>query len=225
MRQPSFFSERGRGTGAYWPAGAEWFINDPLPPGPHSHPGSSEIYFVAAGSLSLTVGSTDIQLIDGDMCLIPSGAFHHPRETHSDLFLLGIVAPNRRGERLKLSNFQPDEYSPVPVVGNVAKPGPLPSDAALEASCIVLDRNEQQSHPSRPGAERAIYVVEGSAQVTVGRLSGRLGKHEFVHVPSGAPHHITNPGPEPLRILSVYILDPPGEGIAAELGVAPEDTY
>ena len=58
IAQPYFFSERTRGKTLYWPAGSDWFANDPLPPIAHSHPGAAEVYFVVEGNLEVTVGST-----------------------------------------------------------------------------------------------------------------------------------------------------------------------
>jgi mannose-6-phosphate isomerase-like protein (cupin superfamily) len=224
--QPRPFTERARCAPVYWPAGASWFINDPLPPAPHSHPGASEIYFAASGVLQLTVGNTEFEMNEGDVCLIPPGAFHHPQDTRqTDLFLWCVVAPNWRGERLKRSDFTEDELAATPVVGNTSRPDSLPSDDLLETASILLEPGASEEHEWRPCSERLIYVLEGTADMTIGRLSGRFERHEFVHVPSGFRHRIVNSTSEPLRALSVYALDPPGRGIAQELGVAPGSTY
>jgi mannose-6-phosphate isomerase-like protein (cupin superfamily) len=176
--------------------------------------------------LHLTVGRTEFEMSEGDICLIPTGAFHHPHGTNeTDLFLWCVVAPNWRGQRLKRSDFGEDELSAVPLLGSISRPGALPSDDLLESSCVVLEPGGSEEHAWRPGSERLIYVLEGSAEVTIGHLSGRIERHEFVHVPSGSPHRILNASSEPLRFLAVYALDPPGQGIAQELGVAPGSTY
>ena len=115
VAQPYFFSERTRGKALYWPAGRDWFANDPLPPIAHSHPGAAEVYFVVEGNLEVTVGSTSFVMGELDFCLIPTGAFHDPFGTNgTDCCMWCVVAPNWRGHRLQTEKFGAGRARPCP---------------------------------------------------------------------------------------------------------------
>ncbi len=213
--QPYFFSERTRGKTLYWPAGRDWFANDPLPPIAHSHPGAAEVYFVVEGNLEVTVGSTSFVMEAMDFCLIPTGAFHDPEGTNgTNCCMWCVVAPNWRGRRLQTERFGPSELDPVPVVARVEGAGALPSNDLLECACVELaPGTSEECLEWRPGSERLIYVLAGEAEIKVDRLSGAVEPHGFVHVPSGARHAVRNAGADVLRFVSVYALDPPGVGL------------
>jgi mannose-6-phosphate isomerase-like protein (cupin superfamily) len=154
-----------------------------------------------------------------DFCLIPTGAFHDPFGTNgTDCCMWCVVAPNWRGHRLQTTDFGPAELDPVPVVARVDGPGALPSNELLESTCVELAPGESEEHLVwRAGSERLIYVLAGEAEITIDRLSGVVEPHGFVLVPSGARHSVRNVGPDTVRFVSVFALDPPGIGLLAPL--------
>jgi mannose-6-phosphate isomerase-like protein (cupin superfamily) len=65
--------------------------------------------------------------------------------------------------------------------------------------------------PVQRGRERVLYVLDGELELEIDQLSGRIGRHEYAHVPSSARHALGNVGQLPLRILSVWSSDPSPE--------------
>ena len=57
-----------------------------------------------------------------------------------------------------------------------------------------------QSHQHR--AEHWV-VVEGTARVTVGEITKRLGENQSLYVPVGAKHRLENPGAAPVVLIEV----------------------
>lgn len=94
--QAMWWSERYRSRELLWPVGEEWFVNDPLGPMAHTHPGASEIYFLAAGEMEVEVGRQTVRLQAGatDYLFIPPDTYHHPHHVgDGHVCLLGMVAP------------------------------------------------------------------------------------------------------------------------------------
>ncbi len=92
--------------------------------------------------------------------------------------------------------------------------GALPSNELLESACVELAPGSSEERLEwRPGSERLIYVLAGEAEIAIDWLSGTVGPHGFVHIPSGARHAVRNVGSDVLRFVSVYALDPPGVGL------------
>lgn len=206
--QTLIWAERQRGRGLIWPAGESWFTNDPLGHMPHTHPDASEVYFVASGTMAVTVGRTEATLRGGDYCLIPPDTYHDPLNVGGDdLCLFVIVAPNWRDRRWKASDFVESDYLGKPALAPTAVAGPLPSDTLIEASVVVLDPGERGELEARARADRAIYVLEGKAEIAIDHLGGELAAHEYLHVMNGARHRVANAGETPLRYLSIWTPD------------------
>jgi mannose-6-phosphate isomerase-like protein (cupin superfamily) len=52
--------------------------------------------------------------------------------------------------------------------------------------------------------DQIVYVVEGEAVVRINECEHRAGAGTLITVPAGASHHVRNPGPVPLFLLTVY---------------------
>ena len=59
---------------------------------------------------------------------------------------------------------------------------------------------EQKAH-SHAGSDKVYYVIDGTAQITVGEEQQVVGPGTAVLAPSGASHGVVNPGPGRLRLL------------------------
>jgi mannose-6-phosphate isomerase-like protein (cupin superfamily) len=207
--QRLLWAERLRGCALTWPAGKPWFTNDPLDHAPHSHPGASELYFVATGALEVVVGREELTLAAGEMCLIPPGAYHDPRGTRgSDLGLFCVVAPNWRHRRWRTEGFDEAAFSARAQRARTDMPGPLPSDDLLQIDCLELPPGEQQDEPPQRGRERVLYVLAGELDLAIDGMRGRFSAHEYAHVPSNAHHRLASAGAGPLLLLSVWSTDP-----------------
>jgi mannose-6-phosphate isomerase-like protein (cupin superfamily) len=203
--QTLWWSERQRSRGLVWPGGESWFANDPLGPMPHTHPDASEVYFVSHGRLRVTVGSTELEMARGDYILIPPDTYHHPINLwENDLCLFVVVAPNWRDRRWKTSGFTEDDYKGSADVVGTDAPGPLPSDEHIEAAVVSVEGVGEAAAESRAESDRALYILEGRAELAVEHLSGILDAHRYVHVMAGASHSIANCGPGPLRYMSIW---------------------
>ena len=199
--QTMIWTERQRGRPLYWPAGGPWFANDPLGPHPHTHPDASEIYFVAAGTLNLTVGRQELVMSPGDFCLIPPDTYHHPRnDGATDLGLFVIVAPNWRDRRWKRDDFSEADFRGAATLARTDVLGDLPGDLNIDSS-VIAGSTESFCDPGR---EHVIYVLEGELDVKVDHLAGRLARHDYVHIPAGANHAVRRCGRDSARILSIW---------------------
>jgi len=209
--QQNFWTERVRGGALIWPAGADWFANDPLGPLPHSHPDASEIYFVAEGTLEATIGGESLELSAGDLCLIPPDTFHDPRGTAgTSLGLFCVVGPNWRDRRWQTEDTSVDGYDRS-LVWSVEGDGPPPADDLLVAERLELALGEAEEHGVVRGRERVLYVLAGRMALTIDNLAGEFGPHQYAHVGSNTRHRVANAGKEALVCLSVWAIDPAGD--------------
>lgn len=207
--QTMWWSERERSRPLWWPVGAAWFANDPLDPLPHTHPDASEAFFVAAGTLQLTVGRTPLRMEAGDYCLVPPDTYHEPLNVgDEDLCVFVFVAPNWRDRRWKPEGFTEEDFRGVAEVVPTATSGPLPSDALIESAVLQLPGRANGEPEAYPGSDRALYVLDGLVDITVGHLSGRLGTHQYLHVMGGTRHRVAAAGSTPARVLSIRTGDP-----------------
>lgn len=208
--QQNFWTERMRGCGLVWFRDATWFANDPLGPMPHSHPGASEVYFVAHGKLDAVVGGHTFEMGPGNLCLIPPDTFHDPRGTlGTDLGLFCVVSPNWRGRRWDPDSAVDGEASAEPALYQVEEPRSIVQDELLSVECVGLAPAASDEHGITPRRERVIYMLDGCLSVEIDNLVGELGAHQYVHVPSNVRHRLTNIGTEGARYLSVWSTDPP----------------
>lgn len=202
--QTTWWSERYRSRPLLWPAGRNWFSNDPLRPTPHTHPNASEVFFVCSGLFQLTVGRDDLLMRGGDYVLVPPDTYHSPLNAgDTDLCVLVVVAPNWRHERLKPQNFLDSDFAGRGTVVSTHLPGPLPSDDRISADVVEVPPGDTvQFH--LPQADHLLYVCGGAVSIVVEHLTGALSVHQYVHASAGARHSIVNTGTIPARLLSVW---------------------
>lgn len=62
------------------------------------------------------------------------------------------------------------------------------------------DAGPEETHPG----DQVVYVIEGEAVVRVAGKEHRAGPGGLLMVPAGTPHHVRNPGKDPLFFLTVY---------------------
>lgn len=202
-RQTSWWSVQQRNRGLIWPAGENWFVNDPLGPMPHTHPGASEVFFVAAGTLELTVGRTPLRLEAGDYCLVPPDTFHSPKNIgEDDMLVFVLVAPNRSELPWKASGFVPTDYDGTAEVIRTNLSQALPSDANITSFVSVLAPGEK-TEGVESEADHTVYVLDGTLAVSVAHLSGVLNEHELTNVMVGSPYSLQNPSDRSARMLSL----------------------
>ena len=83
----------------------------------------------------------------------------------------------------------------------------LPSDDKLRSRVISLNTEKSITGQTAEHQEAVVYVLDGVAQVTVGKLSGRLGANDFVNVPIGTSYSIQAADTD----ASVLFFEMPGE--------------
>ncbi|MBI2369018.1 MAG: cupin domain-containing protein [Deltaproteobacteria bacterium] len=59
---------------------------------------------------------------------------------------------------------------------------------------------EQKPH-THPGSDKVYVVLEGQGRFAVDGEVRELGREQLIHVPPGAEHGVTNPGPGRLVLL------------------------
>ena len=52
--------------------------------------------------------------------------------------------------------------------------------------------------------DQIIYVIEGEARLRLGQADHRAQAGALVVIPARMPHHVSNPGRQPLFILTMY---------------------
>ncbi len=202
--QPPIFAERVRATVIAWNAGEPWFAGQPLAAGPHAHPGATELFVVLAGAFELSVGRERHTMREGDVFLIPPDAVHEPLGTAgTDLALVSIVSPNRKGLRFQTEGFSADSYLAEP--GRAAAgEAHVPANAQLDGVKHVLAPGEQIAWEGRRDVDRVLLVLRGAVDVEIGPLGGRLEPGSMVFVPARAAHRAVGRGSEPAVLLAVW---------------------
>ncbi|MGW8249845.1 MAG: hypothetical protein ACWGO1_04320, partial [Anaerolineales bacterium] len=81
------------------------------------------------------------------------------------------------------------EEMQLQVIRSKVEPGAeLPSDENIFSRLVDLESGSQIERYTRSAQEAVIYIVEGQADVKVGKLGGRLAENDFVHVPVGTAY-------------------------------------
>ncbi len=202
--QAPTFAERVRATVLSWCASEPWFDEVMHAPGPHWHPDATEVFVVLEGAFELAVGPETFTLTRGEMCLIPPDAVHDPLGTAgTDLALLSIVSPNRKGLRSQMAST-PASESPIRAPRARVEAGPLPSNHQLECAAFEVGRDDELSWDGRLGTDRVLVVVRGEVDVRVARLTGRLAAGAVTFVPARAAHGVAGRSAEPAVVLAVW---------------------
>jgi mannose-6-phosphate isomerase-like protein (cupin superfamily) len=80
----------------------------------------------------------------------------------------------------------------------------LQTTARTQTAVMTLapgqDGGPEEEHPG----DQVLYVVEGEADLRIGAERHRVGPGALVVVPAGTRHHVANPGPAPLFLVTVY---------------------
>jgi mannose-6-phosphate isomerase-like protein (cupin superfamily) len=184
IRQSLPRTDHMRGGATIWQVGATRLLDDSLGPVLHIHDAASEIFYFVAGRCRLEVGDSEAFLEAGDFVLVPPQTPHNVwRAGHDDLLVLWIVAPHFQANKWRTDNFPVGAMQKRAIRGRVVAGGELPSDDHIESRLFTLPDGAREAGRTAEKQEAVIYIVDGPADVHVGHLAGRLGAHEFVHVP------------------------------------------
>src|SRR5262245_19561524 len=174
-----------RGGATVWAKGMSGLLGDSLGPVLHLHDEASEIFYFVSGRCRLEVGEAEEFFEPGDFVLVPPQVPHNVwNASNDDLLVFWIVAPHFQANKWRTSDFPDGAMQQRVIRGRVTPNGELPSDEQIESSLLtmVTDGDGYAGRTAKK-QEAVIYLVDGAADVRVGKLSGRLGAHEFVHVP------------------------------------------
>jgi len=187
-------TERQRGGAAVWPRGRRGLIGDPLGPVLHLHDGASEVFYFVAGRCRLEIGNSEAFFGPADFVLIPPEVPHNLwNAADEDLLVFWIVAPNVVNNKWRTTGFPPGAMDKRAPRGRVGPGVDLPSDKNILGRLLTLGESPHRARTAE-SQETIIYVTEGEANVTVARLTGKLRRNEFVHVPIRTPYSIAAAG-------------------------------
>jgi mannose-6-phosphate isomerase-like protein (cupin superfamily) len=161
----------------------------------HLHDGASEIFYFVAGRCRLEIGNAEALFGPGDFVLVPPGVPHNLwNGGEDDLLVFWIVAPNVVNNKWRTAEFPPGAMDRRALPSHLERGVDLPSDANIRTRLLTLSESSGQSTRTAEGQEAIIYLTEGQATVTVGRLGGTLQANEFVHVPVHTAYSVTATG-------------------------------
>ena len=167
-------TERQRGGAAAWPRGHRGLIGDPLGPILHLHDGASEVFYFLAGRCRLEIGNAEAFFGPGDFVLIPPEVPHNLwNAADEDLLVFWIVAPNVVNNKWRTTDFPPEGNDKRAPRGRVDPGVDLPSDKNILSRLLTLGQSPYRARTAE-SQETIIYVTQGEANVTVGRLTGKL---------------------------------------------------
>ena len=173
-----------RGGATVWVKGMAGLLGDSLGPVMHLHNGASEIFYFVAGRCRLEVGDREEFFEAGDFVLVPPEVPHNVLPGgDDDLLVFWLVAPHFQANKWRTEGFPEGAMQRGVIRGHVAAGGELPSDDQIESRLLTFADGAGHSGRTAERQEAVVYLVEGSVDVRVGKLNGRLGAHEFVHVP------------------------------------------
>lgn len=209
MAQPRLLAERWRGLPLIWTPDVSWFNNDWLGPTPHLHDDATEMAYLAQGQLEIEIGGSKRVYQPGDLILMPPNKYHNYGFKGQDpVCFFVVVAPNHKYNRLRATDFTPDNFEGDAPFANVYGTDPLPSNEHFQCARLTLQPGESEQPCRLELQDRVIYVVSGTAQVRAHLLSGVLASNQYIHIPATMPHLIGNSGFEPLIYMSLIITDP-----------------
>ena len=74
------------------------------------------------------------------------------------------------------------------------------SQTAVMTVAPGQDAGPEETH----AADQILYVIDGQAEVRVGKELATAGPGTLVTIPAGTPHHVRSTGAVPLFFLTVY---------------------
>jgi mannose-6-phosphate isomerase-like protein (cupin superfamily) len=182
-----------RGGATVWQRGANGLIGDSLGPILHLHDDASEIFYFISGRCRLEIGNSEEFFGPGDFVLVPPLVPHNLWNAgDEDLLVFWLVAPNYVNNKWRTDNFPPGAMELRAIRSHIEPGVELPSDDKIRSRLSTLS-------PASPGLtgrtgeqqEAVIYLVEGQAEVKIGKLGGTFNGHDFVHVPAATAYSVT----------------------------------
>ena len=73
-----------------------------------------------------------------------------------------------------------------------------------QTAVMTVGSNEEAGPEETHPGDQVIYVVEGEAVIRIGGQERKAGAGSLLLIPAGTPHHLKNPGREPLFFVTVY---------------------
>ena len=209
MKQQLIWGERTRGRGLVWTADSDWFINDPLGHKPHLHEEASELLYLAQGKMEIEIGGSKEVYRAGDFLLVPPDLYHdYWFAGNQAVCLFVVVAPNHKHYRWKTSDFPTEAHQGGATVVNVYETDELPSNEHFTCDKITLASGESDKVTYCELQDRIIYILSGTAHLSMNTLSGPLAPHQYQYIPATCQHEISNRGYMPLSYVSLIITDP-----------------
>jgi mannose-6-phosphate isomerase-like protein (cupin superfamily) len=224
MRQPLVWTERIRSRALVWTTDANWFVNDPLGPLPHSHDDASEIIYIASGQMEIQVGASKQHVGPGDLLFMPPDRYHNYWLVGDETVCLYVlVVPNHKHARWRYKDFKPGAFEGDAPLKNAFAPDAhdtMPSDERIQTNVRVLDVGAATEWMQESVKEKMIYVLDGMARIEIEHLGGELNANDYQHVPSTHRHRIVNTGQTALRYFEFVCFDPTAPAI-----IHPEDAH
>ncbi len=205
IRQSLPRTEIMRGGATVWEKGATGLLGDTLGPVMHAHDKASEVFYFVAGRCRLEIGNSEEFSSCGDFVLVPPNTPHNLWNAgDDDLLVFWIVAPHFANNKWYTEPFVPGAMERRAIRSHIAPGANLPSNAQIQSRMLTL--NAMYSGQTAVGQEAVLYVVDGQADVKVGKLGGRLTANDFVHVPVDTIYSVTPVSRAP----SVMMFEMPG---------------
>jgi mannose-6-phosphate isomerase-like protein (cupin superfamily) len=224
MQQPLIWTERMRSRALVWTPDANWFINDPLGPLPHSHDDASEIIYIAAGHMDIQVGETKQRVGPGDLLFMPPDRYHNYWLVGDETVCLYVlVVPNHKQARWRYKDFKPGAYEGHAPMQNAFTDDSLrgmPSDERISVNVRLLEPGASVTPDVEKFKEKMIYVLEGEMSIKIEHVAGVLKSNDYQHVPAQHRHSYHNSGTAPLRYFEFICFDPTAPAI-----IRPEDQH
>ena len=207
------FTTIQRGGATVWPKGANGLIGDSLGPILHIHDDASEIFYFISGRCRLEIGNSEEFFGPGDFVLVPPEVPHNLwNGGDEDLLVFWLVAPNFVHNKWRTDNFPPGAMDLRAIRSRVEPGAELPSDDKIRSQLLTLipsAQGEAGGWAARTAEqqEAIVYLIEGQAEVKIGKLGGTLTAHNFVHVPVATAYSVAPVGGP----TSVLLFEMPGE--------------
>lgn len=121
-------------------------------------------------------------------------------------------------ENLFIRESEMEGYEPSGHTGTVNRRlvGPEQGSKHLEVVIGTIDPGQGASPHFHPGIDQFCYMLEGEAEVTIGKVTRLLNEGAACFFPAEMPHIFIAKGNKPIRVMVVY--GPPyGEGARVDL--------
>ena len=141
-----------------------------------------------------------LESIEADKVLPPVGEIIRLARTLSvelSAFMSGEEPKTSAGKRRKALSTRTRDYAYENLTTD-------DHEKHLMAFRVTIDpKSKHRRVGYRHEGEEFIYLISGRLKITVGKKTSLLGVGESIHFDSGEPHHLSNPGAEPTRLVVV----------------------